>query len=246
MPSFSMPAAAWVYHTLGLAGRGFRCVGVDIAEGILETARENAVRMGLDHRVAFRCQPLEKLEFADETFDAVHCRGVLMHIPRWQVALGELCRVLKPGGKIVVIEANAAAVEARLVCLARHFFRPKSKLVRAAGGLEFWSNGDQLPFVVRMADTDKMVRTMQAFGVGCMKRLATEFWDIYHFPAGPCRNLVILFNRLWFALHLPAGPSIGNAFIGEKACREAVDNRELASRHALAPPQKVLAAAATS
>ena len=56
----------------------------------------------------------------------------------------------------------------------------------------------------------------RAFGVRPVARFATEFWDVYRFAPGLCRNLAIRFNRLWFALRLPAGPSIGNAIIGEK------------------------------
>src|SRR5262245_41991074 len=62
------------YHTLALARRGLRCVGIDISDAILAQARQNLGRAGLGDRVSFRSESLESLSFADETFDVVHCR----------------------------------------------------------------------------------------------------------------------------------------------------------------------------
>jgi ubiquinone/menaquinone biosynthesis C-methylase UbiE len=204
------------YHALALARRGFRCVGVDISETILESARKNARSMGLENRARFECQMLEALSFDEGTFDAVHCRGVLMHIPQWHKALAELCRVLKPGGKILVIESNAQAVEARLVCWLRGLRRSVSRVVHTPAGPEFWSEKDGQPFLVRITCIDALVRGLENHGVRMLHRLATEFWDIFRFPAGLCRDAVIRFNQLWFGLRLPAGPSVGNGIIGEK------------------------------
>jgi ubiquinone/menaquinone biosynthesis C-methylase UbiE len=204
------------YHTLALARRRFRCVGVDISETVLGQARDHLARSGLGDRVRFQCDSLEQLSFADGTFDAVHCRGVLMHVPRWEAALGQLCRVLRPGGRIVVIESNTAAVEAGLVRLVRRVRSGKSRLVPTRGGLEFWAEKDGQPLVTRIADMGYLLKRLNDFGVRPLARFATEFWDVHRFAAGPCRDLAIQFNRLWFALRLPAGPSIGNAVIGEK------------------------------
>jgi ubiquinone/menaquinone biosynthesis C-methylase UbiE len=204
------------YHTLAFARHGLRCTGVDISAGILEEAGRNAARAGLNGRVAFRNQPLERLDFPSGTFDVVHCRGVLMHIPEWEKALAELCRVLKPGGKIVLLEANTAALEARLVRLLRRLRKARSRVVATPGGLEFWSEKDGQPFVVRVADLTYLTGRLKRLGVRPLHRIATEFWDIYRFPAGVCRNAVIGFNRLWFALGLPAAWSMGNAVLGEK------------------------------
>src|SRR4051812_23035808 len=42
------------YHSVALAKRGFRCVGIDISENILQTAQANLSRSGLEDRLSFR------------------------------------------------------------------------------------------------------------------------------------------------------------------------------------------------
>ena len=86
-------------HTIRLAREGFHCVGVDISEHVLQQARRQAQALGLSSNTRFVQAGLEDLQDLDPGFDAVHCRGVLMHIPRWRAALAELCRLLKPGGR---------------------------------------------------------------------------------------------------------------------------------------------------
>ncbi len=203
-------------HSARIARRGLRCVGVDISEAILEDARAKIAREGLEGRVSFQTERLEQLSFPDEYFDFIHCRGVLMHVPDWERALRELCRVLKPGGKLVLIEANRSSIEARLVGLVRAVSRRKSELVRTPGGLEFWSDQGGNPFVVRIADIKYISKVLEDMHAHVRCRFSTEFWDINRFPRGFIRSGVITFNRIWFSLGLPAALSVGNAIIAEK------------------------------
>ncbi|MCI0739709.1 MAG: class I SAM-dependent methyltransferase [Gemmataceae bacterium] len=204
------------YHTLSLARHGYRCLGVDISEAVLEKARANAAKIGLAERVQFQCEKLEAIQMADATFDFVHCRGVLMHIPRWDKALAELCRVLKPGGKLLLLESNSAAVETLLVRGIRKIKKTVSRVEYTPGGIEFWTELDGQPFLVRIAHIPYLKEELSSCGVRTTHRLASEFWDIFRFPAGIVRNAAIRFNQLWFRLGLPAGPSVGNCVLGEK------------------------------
>jgi ubiquinone/menaquinone biosynthesis C-methylase UbiE len=106
-------------HTLRIADRGYRCWGVDLSETVLEIAREDAAKRGLAPRPSFEGQSFEDLRFADDTFDAIYCRGTLMHIPLWVKALANLCRVLKPGGRIDIMESNHKSLEMATVFLVR-------------------------------------------------------------------------------------------------------------------------------
>jgi ubiquinone/menaquinone biosynthesis C-methylase UbiE len=107
---------------------------VDISENVLETARRDAALRGLASRTSFVCQALEDLTFDDDTFDAVHCRGVLMHIPQWEKALASLCRVLKPGGRIAIMEGNDKSLEMAIVLAVRKVQARNSKMIKTEGG----------------------------------------------------------------------------------------------------------------
>lgn len=48
----------------------------------------------------------QQLPFEDNTFDLVTCQTVLIHVPKPQLALEEMKRVLKPGGTLLCVEPN--------------------------------------------------------------------------------------------------------------------------------------------
>jgi SAM-dependent methyltransferase len=82
------------------ARRGCRVIGVDANEGMLEAARENAVRGGVEANFELRRGLAEDLsQFEDESFDAVLCMELFDHLPSLARALTEMQRVLKPGGR---------------------------------------------------------------------------------------------------------------------------------------------------
>ncbi len=203
-------------HTIRLAKRGYVCTGVDLSEPALERARRAAGEQEVTARVRFISCGLEDLSLLGDGFDAVHCRGVLMHIPRWEDALGQLCKVLRPGGKIVILESNHRSVEFALVRFVRLFRRGQSQMVRTPGGVEFHLQDSGQAPLTRVTNVPYLIALMRKHGVEARARIATEFWDIGRFPAGMARSAAIDFNRLWFSLRLPAVLSGGNAIVGEK------------------------------
>jgi ubiquinone/menaquinone biosynthesis C-methylase UbiE len=78
---------------------GGKVVITDLAEDMLEIARENATQRGIKNFETYACDVCE-LPFADNTFDAISCRFGFMFFPDMLLAAKEMVRVLKPGGKI--------------------------------------------------------------------------------------------------------------------------------------------------
>jgi ubiquinone/menaquinone biosynthesis C-methylase UbiE len=81
---------------------GGRVFGVDHSPGMIEQARIKARQSGLHDIVIFNQSDAERLEFADQSFDVVLSLYALFHFPNPLRALGEMYRVLRPGGHAVI------------------------------------------------------------------------------------------------------------------------------------------------
>lgn len=82
---------------VGTAGEA---IGVDLAEGMVQAANEEARRRGWGPLV--RQMDAEQLDFPDAAFDRVLCGFGVMFFPHLDRALGEFRRVLRPGGRLGV------------------------------------------------------------------------------------------------------------------------------------------------
>lgn len=80
------------------ARRGAAVTGLDLTPQLLDVARDNAQTAAVD--IDWREGDAESLPFQDDTFDVVVSQFGHMFAPRPDVALGEMLRVLKPGGTI--------------------------------------------------------------------------------------------------------------------------------------------------
>ena len=77
---------------------GARVTGLDLTPALLERARENAALAGAD--IEFKEGDAEQLPFDNASFDVVVSQYGHIFAPRPEIALGEMLRVLKPGGTI--------------------------------------------------------------------------------------------------------------------------------------------------
>jgi SAM-dependent methyltransferase len=75
-------------------------VGIDISEESLEKAREEIT----DDSVEFELMNAEKLTFGDDTYDTVCISHSLHHLDNTDIVLGEMLRVLKTGGYLILQE----------------------------------------------------------------------------------------------------------------------------------------------
>ena len=81
-----------------------RIVGVDISAGMLEMGKLKMKKKGVDHIIDMQMGDSEKLLFEDNTFDAGIVAFGVRNFENLEKGLSDMRRVLRPGGKIVVIE----------------------------------------------------------------------------------------------------------------------------------------------
>jgi arsenite methyltransferase len=82
-----------------LVGPSGSVTGIDLVPEMLAKARENARLAGVDDQVTFQESSAEQLPFPDNRFDVVISNGVFNLVVDKPKALGEVFRVLKPGGR---------------------------------------------------------------------------------------------------------------------------------------------------
>ena len=90
--------------SLKLARRGCQVTGIDLSPAMLEVAREKADRGGLG--INFRQMDIYCLEFPDEYFDAVFSMAAFEFVEHPGKALGEILRVVKKGGPVLIGTIN--------------------------------------------------------------------------------------------------------------------------------------------
>jgi demethylmenaquinone methyltransferase/2-methoxy-6-polyprenyl-1,4-benzoquinol methylase len=88
-------------------GPSGRVVHTDINEAMLRTGRDRLLDHG--HHLPTLVCDAEKLPFADNHFDVVSVAFGLRNMTHKDVALKEMCRVLKPNGKLLVLEFSKVA-----------------------------------------------------------------------------------------------------------------------------------------
>ena len=79
-------------------------VGCDISEGMMEVGRKKVKQLSLDSVISFAKEDCMQLTFADNTFDDVTASFGIRNFPDLDRGLREMCRVLKKGGHLCIVE----------------------------------------------------------------------------------------------------------------------------------------------
>jgi ubiquinone/menaquinone biosynthesis C-methylase UbiE len=119
-----------------------RITGIDVSASMLELARRRAA--ALRREVDLRIGDAQALDFPDESFQTVTCTIALCTIPDDRAAVFEAMRVLRPGGRFVLLEhvrspvlpirLGQRALEPLFVRLEEdHLLREPLEHVRSAG-----------------------------------------------------------------------------------------------------------------
>jgi SAM-dependent methyltransferase len=93
---------------VALVGGAGRVVGLDHSPAFLGDARKRLAEAAIVDRVELVEGDAHHLPFPEATFDVAHCERVLMHLEDPAAAVREMCRVVRPGGRLLVAEVYAA------------------------------------------------------------------------------------------------------------------------------------------
>jgi phosphatidylethanolamine/phosphatidyl-N-methylethanolamine N-methyltransferase len=89
--------------SLPLYGRDLAVSGFDYSGEMLEKARERVAKQGLSQVRSLLKMDARQIEYADESFDQVMAMHVLSVVPEPERVMGEIERVLKPGGQVIIV-----------------------------------------------------------------------------------------------------------------------------------------------
>ncbi|MBM3217128.1 MAG: methyltransferase domain-containing protein [Candidatus Rokubacteria bacterium] len=122
-----------------VAARGHRVTGIDFAPAMIAEARQKAdARRAPEpgtRTIRFEEGDAESLRFASQTFDLVISRHLLWTLAHPEAAIDEWIRVLRPGGRLVVVDGQFDAAA------------PPAPAGGARASAEHAAIGDHLPFL---------------------------------------------------------------------------------------------------
>jgi ubiquinone/menaquinone biosynthesis C-methylase UbiE len=96
------------YLAIELARTGqFRVTGLDISKSFVEIASQNAYQAGV--KIDFRHGNASRMPFPDESFDFIICTAAFKNFSDPVGAMQEMERVLRPGGKAVIMDLRRDA-----------------------------------------------------------------------------------------------------------------------------------------
>ena len=87
-----------------------KIIGIDISEGMLEVGRKKMISRKCDQKIEMKSGDSENLPFDDNTFDAVIVAFGVRNFEDLKRGLSEMLRVLKPGGRVVILEFSKPTV----------------------------------------------------------------------------------------------------------------------------------------
>ncbi len=155
---------------------GSSITGIDLSEGMMEIGRAKIEKSGAgaDRNITMVQGDCEALGFADNTFDRVAAAFGVRNFEHLGTGLREMHRVLKNGGKAVILELSMPSNPVIRYIYKIYFL----KFLPAAGG---WISGEKAAYeylpasVLKFPAPDKFMGMLEAAGFTCVRQKALTF-----------------------------------------------------------------------
>ena len=112
-----------------------RITGIDISDGMLEIGRQKVQKQNLQGTIELLNGDAETIRFSDNSFDAVTVAFGVRNFQNLEKGLAEILRVLRPGGKLVILEFSKPKLP-----LVKSFYNVYMKTVAPGMGKLFSKN----------------------------------------------------------------------------------------------------------
>lgn len=139
-----------------------KVVGADISEGMMAIGRKKVEALGMDNIIAFQKEDSLNMSFPDNSFDAVTAAFGIRNFQDLDRGLAEMCRVLKPGGHLSIVELTSPVSfpMKQLFKIYSHTFLPlyasfvskdKSAYEYLTATIEAFPQGEQMTGILQKA-----------------------------------------------------------------------------------------------
>ena len=129
-------------------------IGVDISEGMLDKGRQKLEKRGLSSIIQLKYGDSEDLPFDENQFDAIVVGFGVRNFENLQKGLSEMLRVLKPNGKVAILELSKPKIspfkqmywfyfKLILPVIGRFFSKDKSAYTYLPDSVSAFPEGDQ-------------------------------------------------------------------------------------------------------
>ena len=154
-------------------------IGADISEKMMEIGRQKVEKEKLDSVISFKKEDCMNLSFADSTFDAITAAFGIRNFSDLNKGLGEMCRVLKKGGHLSIVELTSPVSfpMKQLFSIYSHTFLPlygrmiskdRSAYDYLTATIEAFPQGEQMIEILKTAGFSKAQFKRLTFGICTM------------------------------------------------------------------------------
>lgn len=156
------------------SGQTTHVTGLDLSEGMLAVMKRKVADAGLADRISAEAGNSESMRFADNSFDRATIAFGIRNFENREKALGEILRVLKPGGRLVILELSVPS-NAVLRCIYCLYF---TRILPFIGGAV---SGDKAAYrylpasVLKFPGKDEWMATMETCGYQNVRHKAFTF-----------------------------------------------------------------------